>query len=125
MSLFKQIRDKVDASIEPSLEALVQYDYDEEMDSIVEDACEAAGVPVNEKGMNPKHFEKLSEEEIQALMDAGAEDEDVDDGFDQEDPEELLAELPEAMYAFVDPTSDLNADDEADIADDFDDDYDD
>lgn len=124
MSLFKQIRNNVEATIEPSLEALIQYDYDEEMDSVVEDACEAAGVPVKEKGMNPKHFENLSDEEIQALMDAGSEDEDVDDGFDQEDPDELLAELPDAMYSFVDPTSDLDAEDEADIADDFDDDLD-
>ena len=54
MSLFNQIRDKVDASIEPSLEALVQYDYDEEMDSVIEDACEAAGVKKKKKGMNPK-----------------------------------------------------------------------
>ena len=121
MSLFKQIKNNVDATIEPSLEALIRYDYDEEMDEVIEDACEAAGVPVKEKGLTPKNFENLSDVEIQALMDAGAEDEDVDDGFDQEDPEDLLSELPDAMYSFVDPTSDLDSDDEADIADDFDD----
>lgn len=108
----------------PSLESFgsTGFEMDEELDNTLDQACEAMKIPVKDTGADPENFKDLPLEEIEALVEAGSEDEDEDDDLDQESVENLLSDLPNAMYGVVDATDELDSEDEADIADDFDDD---
>lgn len=119
--LFDSIVGKVASCVPPSIDSLYEDEIDE-FDTDLEDGMEALGVKTKTSHLSDEDLAELTEEEIKALAEDGAKEEDVDDDLDTESVEELLENYVEESYDDIDPESDLTTDDLEDIEDDFDDD---
>lgn len=96
MDLFSQICNTVNKSTRPDIVDLIPDDFDE--NDQFDEGMEALGKV--HKSKDPDDLmEGLSEEEIEALENDGAEYEEEDDGFDEESVEDLLRDYPEDVYS--------------------------